>query len=237
MSAVGSGGYSAASNIGRIFFALKPQREREKNVDEIIRELRPKLTHVPGIKIFLQNTPTIRVGDKLTKSQYQLTLQSPDTAELYKAAKTLEAKMQDLPELRDVTSGLQLNNPQVNIRIDRDKSSALGITSRQIEDTLYYAYGSKQVSTIYAPNNQYQVILELEPEYQMDPAALSLLYVRTNSDKLVPLNTISTLTKDVGPLSVNHLGQLPAVTISFDLKTGIALSDAINAVEELAHVT
>ncbi len=237
MSAIGAGGPSVANNVGRIFLSLKPRKEREMNADEIILQLRPKVSQVPGIQMFMQNPPAIRIGGQLTKSQYQLTLQSPDTAELYQSAKSLEEKMQALPELQDVTSDLKLNNPQININIDRDKASALGITSRQIEETLYYAYGSRQVSTIYAPNNQYQVILELEPKYQMDLAALSMLYVRTNSDKLVPLNTIASLTKDVGPLTVNHLGQLPAVTVSFNLKPEIALGDAIKSVEELSHAT
>jgi HAE1 family hydrophobic/amphiphilic exporter-1 len=173
----------------------------------------------------------------LTKSQYQFALQSPDTNELYRSAMQLESKMRALPELQDVTSDLQIKNPQVNVDIDRDKASALGITANQIEDALYYAYGSRQVSTIYAPNNQYQVILELEPEYQMDPSALSMLYIHSNNGQLVPLNTLATLTQDVGPLTVNHLGQLPAVTISFNLKPGVSLGDAVNIVGKLAHTT
>ncbi len=143
--------------------------------------------------------------------------------------------MKALPELQDVTSDLQIKNPQVNIDINRDKASALGITADQVEDALYYAYGSRQVSTIYAPNNQYQVILELEPKYQMDPSALSMLYIHSNTGQLVPLNTLATLTQDVGPLTVNHLGQLPAVTISFNLKPGVALGDAVKVVDKLAR--
>jgi HAE1 family hydrophobic/amphiphilic exporter-1 len=237
MSAVGASGISVANNAGRMFMRLKPRGERELSADEIIQELRPKVSQVPGIMMFMQNLPAIRIGGQLTKSQYQFTLQSPDTGELYRSAMEIESKMRALPQLQDVTSDLQINNPQVNIDINRDKASALGITAQQIEDALYYAYGSRQVSTIYAPNNQYQVILELEPKYQTDPSALSMLYIRSNTGQLVPLNTLATLTRNTGPLTVNHLGQLPAVTVSFNLKPGVSLGDAVNIVEKLAHGT
>ena len=237
MSAVGASGISVANNAGRMFMRLKPRGERELSADEIIQELRPKVSQVPGIMMFMQNLPAIRIGGQLTKSQYQFTLQSPDTGELYHSAMEMESKMRALPQLQDVTSDLQISNPQVNIDINRDKASALGITAQQIEDALYYAYGSRQVSTIYAPNNQYQVILELEPRYQTDPSALSMLYIRSNTGQLVPLNTMATLTRNTGPLTVNHLGQLPAVTVSFNLKPGVSLGDAVNIVEKLAHGT
>ncbi len=237
MSAVGASGISVANNAGRMFMRLKPRSERELSADEIIQELRPKVSQVPGIMMFMQNLPAIRIGGQLTKSQYQFTLQSPDTGELYRSAMEMESKMRALPQLQDVTSDLQINNPQVNIDINRDKASALGITAQQIEDALYYAYGSRQVSTIYAPNNQYQVILELEPKYQTDPSALSMLYIRSNTGQLVPLNTLATLTRNTGPLTVNHLGQLPAVTVSFNLKPGVSLGDAVNIVEKLARGT
>lgn len=237
MSAVGSSGASVANNTGRMFMRLKPRSERKLSADEIIQELRPKVAKVPGIMMFMQNLPAIRIGGTLTKSQYQFTLQSPDTGELYRAAMELEGKMRALPELQDVTSDMQIKNPQVNIDIDRDKASALGVTAQQIEDALYYAYGSRQVSTIYAPNNQYQVILELEPKYQTDPSALSMLYIRSNTGQLVPIDTLATLTRNIGPLTVNHLGQLPAVTISFNLKPGVSLGVAVNVVEKLARTT
>ena len=237
MSAVGASGASVANNTGRMFMRLKPRSERKLSADEIIQELRPKVAKVPGIMMFMQNLPAIRIGGTLTKSQYQFTLQSPDTGELYRAAMELEGKMRALPELQDVTSDMQIKNPQVNIDIDRDKASALGVTAQQIEDALYYAYGSRQVSTIYAPNNQYQVILELEPKYQTDPSALSMLYIRSNTGQLVPIDTLATLTRNIGPLTVNHLGQLPAVTISFNLKPGVSLGVAVNVVEKLARTT
>jgi HAE1 family hydrophobic/amphiphilic exporter-1 len=237
MSAVGSSGMSAANNTGRIFMRLKPFNERRLSADQIIQELRPKVSKVPGIMMFMQNLPSIRIGGTLTKSQYQYTLQSPDTDELYRSATELEGKLKTLPQLQDVTSDLQIKSPQVNVVIDRDKASALGLTAEQIEDALYYAYGSRQVSTIYAPNNQYQVILELEPRYQHDPDALSMLYIHSKTGSLVPLSTVATLTRGLGPLTVNHLGQLPAVTISFNLKPGVALGDAVTVVQKTARTT
>jgi HAE1 family hydrophobic/amphiphilic exporter-1 len=237
MSAVGASGISVANNTGRMFMRLKPRNERQLSADEIIQQLRPKVSQEPGIQMFMQNLPAIRIGGQLTKSQYQFTLQSPDPDELYRRAAELESKMRTLPELQDVTSDMQIKNPQVQIEINRDKASALGLTAQQIEDALYYAYGSRQVSTIYAPNNQYQVILELEPKYQADPTALSMLYIRSSKGQLVPLNTVANLRRDVGPLTVNHLGQLPAVTISFNLKPRVALGDAVNSVNKAARAT
>ncbi|HET6515849.1 MAG TPA: multidrug efflux RND transporter permease subunit [Thermodesulfovibrionales bacterium] len=237
MSAIGASGISVANNTGRIFMRLKPRDERRMSADEIIQKLRPQVATVPGIRMFMQNLPAIRIGGQLTKSQYQFTLQSPDTDLLYKSATELENKMRGLTELQDVTSDMLIKSPQVNVEINRDKASALGLTADQIEDALYYAYGSRQVSTIYAPNNQYQVILELDPKYQSDPAALSMLYVRSNSGQLVPLNTVASLTRSLGPLTVNHQGQLPAVTISFNLKPGVALGDAVKIVGKVSRET
>ena len=231
MSTIGN----PTQNAGRIFIRLKSRDERP-HVERIIQELRPLLSKVPGINAFAQVLPPIRIGGQLTKSQYQFTLQSPDTEELYKYAPMLEAKMRNMAGLQDVTSDLQVKNPQVNVVIDRDKASALGLTADQIENALYSSYSSRQVSTIYAPNNTYQVIVELEPQYQADPNALSLLYVRSPVTSLqVPLNTVATLTKTVGPLTVNHLGQLPAVTLSFNLRPGFALGDAVNEVNSAAR--
>jgi hydrophobic/amphiphilic exporter-1 (mainly G- bacteria), HAE1 family len=237
MSAIGASGISVANNTGRIFMRLKPRDQRDLSADEIIQELRPKVARVPGIGMFMQNLPAIRIGGSLTKSPYQFTMQSPDTGELYRSAIDFESRLRKLPQLQQVTSDLQIKYPQVNVEIDRDKASALGLTAQQIEDALYYAYGSRQVSTIYAPNNQYQVILELEDQYQRDPTALAMLYVHSSGGQLVPLNTVATITKSLGPLTVNHLGQLPAVTISFDLKPGVALGDAVPIVEKLARTS
>jgi HAE1 family hydrophobic/amphiphilic exporter-1 len=230
------GGNAGSLNQGRLFMRLKPRSQRKLNVDEVIQELRPKLASVPGINAYLQNPPPIRIGGQLTKSLYQLTLQSPDTQELYKYAPLLQSRMSELPGFQDVTSDLQIQNPQVNVEIDRDKAQALGITANQIESVLFDAYGSRQISTIYAPNNQYRVIIELEEQYQKEPSALSTLYIRApNVQAPVPLDTVAHLTRTVGPLSVNHLGQLPAVTLSFNLKPGVSLSDAVTEVDRLAR--
>ncbi len=233
MSAIGPAGPSVAINQGRMFMKLKPRNQRP-GIDKIIQELRGKFAAVPGIRVFMQNLPTIRIGGMLTKSQYQYTLESPSTDELYAGAGQMEDKMRTLPGLQDVTSDLEISNPQVNVQIDRDKASSMGVTAQQIENALYTAYGSRQVSTIYAPNNEYQVIMELEPQYQKDPAALSELYIRSNSGQLVPLSEVARLTPGVGPLTVNHLGQIPAVTISFNLKPGYSLSQAVAEVQKAA---
>jgi hydrophobic/amphiphilic exporter-1 (mainly G- bacteria), HAE1 family len=229
---------AAGGNAGRMFVRMKPRSQR-KGALEIIRELRPKLAAVPGINAFPQLLPPIRIGGNLTKSQYQFTLQTPDTNELYSYAPKLETKLRSDPQFRnqlqDVTSDLYVTNPQVNVEIDRDKASALGVTADQIENALYTAYGQRQISTIYAPNNAYRVITELQDQYQKDPSALSLLYVRSSKGQLVPLNAVAKLTRTVGPLTINHLGQLPAVTISFNLRPGVALGDAVNAVGKLAN--
>jgi hydrophobic/amphiphilic exporter-1 (mainly G- bacteria), HAE1 family len=214
---------------------LRPLVAHRLSVNEIIAELRPKLAVVPGIKVYPQNLPPIRIGGTLTKSQYQYSLMSPNTDDLYHSATVLEIKMRQLPGLEDVTSDLQIQNPQVNVEIDRDRAAALGVTAQQIEDALYTAYGSRQVSTIYTPTNEYWVIMELEPQYQLDPAALSLLYIRSSSGPLVPLDTVAHITKSLGPLTVNHIGQLPAVTLSFNLKPGAALGDAVRSVQKLSN--
>ncbi len=233
MSGLGGGGTVSASNAGRIFIRLKPRKERV-SADEFVAKLRPKLAQVPGIKAFVQSRPSISIGGQSTKSLYQFTLQSTNTAELYQSAPKLEARLKELPGFIDVASDLQLANPKVSVDIDRDKAASLGLTVRQIEDSLYTAYGSRQVSTIYAPNNQYRVILEVLPEYQSDPDALSMMYVRATTGKLVPLDTVAKFNDTVGPMTVTHLGQLPSVTISFNLETGYALGDAVELVKDAA---
>ena len=237
MSSAGAGGASSSGNQGRLFVRLKPRSERKLHVDQVIQQLRPKLAQVPGIMAFPQNPPPVRLGGTLTKSLYQFTLQSPDIDELYENAPKLEAKLRELPMLQDVTSDLQIKNPQVNVEIDRDKASALGITATQFQTALQAAYSSQQITTIYAPNNQYRVLMELEPEYQRDPASLSLLYIRSSGNQLVPLRTVSKLSQNVGPLSVNHLGQLPAVTLSFNTRPDVSLGTAVDAVNKAARDT
>jgi HAE1 family hydrophobic/amphiphilic exporter-1 len=234
MSNVGGRG-GGTSNQGNVFIRLKPRGERKRTPEQIIEGLRPKLAQIPGVRAFLQVPPSINVGGSVSKAQYQFTLQGVDTDELYENAQKLEAKMRDLPGLQDVTSDLLIKNPQVDVEIDRDRASALGVTAQQIEAALQSSYSSSQISTIYTPNNQYQVILELLPEYQLDPHALSMLYVRSSSGRLVPLGSVATISQSLGPASVNHLGQLPAVTISFNLKPGTALGGAVESVQQLAR--
>jgi len=235
MSSVGAAGTRVGSNSGFMFMKLKPRHERRMNADQIIQSLRPKVMSVPGIMMFMQNPPPIRLEATFSKAQYQFVLQSPDTEELYTHAAAFEAKLRGLQMLQEVTSDLQIKNPQVNLEIDRDRAAALGITAQQIEESLYSAYGARQVSTIYSPTNQYRVVMELAPQYQMDPSALGMLYVRSNTGQLAPLSSLATLKMGLGPLSVNHLGQITAVTISFNLKPGAPLGDAVAAIEKEAQ--
>ncbi|MEH2229811.1 MAG: efflux RND transporter permease subunit [Nostoc sp.] len=236
-SSVGAGGPNASANAGRILIELKPRHERHLNADEVVQELRPKLSVVPGIKVFLQNPPAINVGGQQTKAQYQFTLQTPNIQELYQYAPALEEKLRSLSDLQDVNSDLQIKNPQIKVDINRDQASALGLTANQIETALSNAYGTRQVSTIYAPDSQYQVIMGVEPKYQQNANALDLLSVRAPSGQLVPLNAVATLSKDVGPLTINHKGQLASVTFSFNLKPGVSLGNVTGKIEELARQT
>ena len=224
----------AGQNSGRIFMTLVDRKDRP-SAEQIIQELRPKLAQVPGVNAFMQIPPPVRLGGRLTKSEFALTLQSADTDELYQYAPKFEAELAKSSLLQDVSSDLQIKNPQVNVDIDRDKASSLGVTAYQIEDALASAYGSRQISTILSPTNQYRVIMELLPEYQLDPAALSMLYIHSSQNgALVPLSAVATLRSTVGPLTVTHQGQGPAVTISFNLKPGVALSDATKVVNTAA---
>jgi HAE1 family hydrophobic/amphiphilic exporter-1 len=237
LSSAGPRGNVAIGNSGIVLAQLKPRSERRHSADEIIQQLRPQLAKVPGIRVFLQVPPPIRLGGSLTKSQYQYTLQDADTAELYRYAPILEQKVRQLPQVQDVTSDMQLSNPQLNVALNRDRAAALGISTQKIEDALYTAYGTRQISTIYAANNQYQVIMELAPEFQANPSAIGMLYVRSQGGELVPLGSLGRVSPGTGPLTVVHQGQLPAVSISFNLRPGVALGDAVAAVNALARKT
>ncbi|MGA2222065.1 MAG: efflux RND transporter permease subunit [Verrucomicrobiia bacterium] len=237
MSAAGGGPTSQGMNSGFMFILLKPRDQRRSSVDQYIERLRPRLAAIPGIQAYPQNPPPIQISATFTKAQYQFTLQGPDTKELFDRTTRMVAKLEALPELRDVTTDVQIKNPQVSVDINRDKASALRVTATQIEDALYAAYATRQVSTILTPNNQYRVIVELKPEYQADPSVLSMLYVRSSTGQLVPLDTVAKLTRDYGPLVINHFGQLPAATISFNLKPGVSIGDAVAAVDRVARET
>jgi len=231
MSSIGAGGSTVSGNSGRIFMHLKPRSQRP-HVDQVIQELRRKFLTVPGINAYLQNPPLIRTGGFLSKSLYQFTLQGPDLQELYHWAPIIKDSMASLEGFQDVTTDLLISSPQVLVEIDRDKAHALGISADQIENALYDAYGQRQVSTIYAAVNQYWVIMELMPEFQRDPAALSELYIRSTGGQLTPLRTVAKISRGVGPLTVNHFGQLPSVTISFNLAPGVSLGTAVDAVQK-----
>jgi hydrophobic/amphiphilic exporter-1 (mainly G- bacteria), HAE1 family len=228
----GGGGGGARLNI-----ELKPRDQRSLTADQVIEELRPRLSRIPGIRVFLSNPPAIRIGGMMTRSQYQYTLQDPDTEELYRVAPAFEAALRNVDGIQDVTSDLQLRNPQIDVQLDRDQIASLGLTVDQVELALTSAYGTRQVSQIFAADDQYQVILQVAPQFQRDPAALSLLYVTAPGNRLVPLSAVLKTQQTVGPLSVNHTGQLPSVTLSYNLKPGVALGDAVARVEETARQT
>jgi HAE1 family hydrophobic/amphiphilic exporter-1 len=224
------------SNTGMFFLRLK-DRDQRPHVDEVMQKLRPQLAKVGDLRVFLQNPPPIRIGGMMTKSQYQYTLQGPNTQELYKSTQELETKLSQLPDLVDVTTDLQLKNPRVHIDIDRDKASALGIDVASVEQALSSAYSARQVSTIMAPNNAYKVIVKVADEFQTDPNLLTMLHVRSKDGRLIPLDELASLKQTVGPLTVNHFGQLPATTVSFSVRPGVSLGDAVNEVSETAHKT
>jgi hydrophobic/amphiphilic exporter-1 (mainly G- bacteria), HAE1 family len=225
-------------NLGQIVVHLKPRGDRKELVGEIIERLRPQLAEVAGMEVYIQNPPTIRIGGQVSKSLYQYSMQSPDKEALYAAARKLRSALAELPGLQDVTSDLEVSSPQVSVEIDRDKAAALGVTANQIESAFYDAYGPRWVSTIYAPVNEYKVLLELAPQFQADPSALSLLYFKgSTTGPVVPLDTLATARQQVGPQTVNHYGQLPAVTVSFGLAPGASLGDVLTRVREVATNT
>ena len=230
MSFIGASGSSSLMNLGRIFIRLRPRSERPP-AETVIADLRTKLSVVPGVRVYPQVLPTIRIGGQITKALYQYTLQDADLQELYHWAPRLYDRLQQLPGLQDVNTDLQITSPQVVVDIDRNRAARLGVTAEQIENALGTAYGSRQVSTIYTPSNQYWVILEVDPKHQQDPTALGRLHVRSTGGQLVPLGSVASLRPGVGPLVVTHLGQLPSVTISFNPKPGVSLSDAVAQVQ------
>jgi HAE1 family hydrophobic/amphiphilic exporter-1 len=232
MSSVGFGGI----NSGRVFARLKPMGQRKLTPEQIIEKLRPKLDAIPGMRTYLQNPPLVRIGGMVSRSLYQYTLQAPDIGVLYRAAAGFEQEMRHVPGLRDVNSDLQISSPEVIVDVDRDRASALGLTADDVERTLFNAYGARQVSTIYTPTNDYMVILELLPKYLLDPGRLHMLYINANH-KLLALDSLAKMHTDVAALAVSHLGQLPAVTISFDLLPGVSLGDAVDRVQALARET
>src|SRR5205085_5781108 len=217
----------------RLQLTLKPRDERAGAAD-IVQELRGKLSRVPGITAFASVPPAIQIGGRRSKSQYQFTMQASDVNALYAGAAKLLAAAEKSDQLQDVTSDMENANPQVEVQIDRARAAAFGVTADQIEGSLYDAYGSRQVSTIYTPSNEYNVIIELLPQYQQDLSALGLLFIRSQNGSLVPLKTLATLKKSAGPVTINHSGQMPSVTISFNLAPSASLGAATAEMQRLA---
>jgi len=234
MSSVGARGSRGGTNLGNMYVRLTPRAERTRSADQVAADLKRKLGDVPGMRTFVRLPPPIRIGGNQTKSEYQLSLQSSDIETLYELAPKLEAELKKSEHLTDVTSDLQLENPTLEVNINRDRAAALGLSPAGIEDALYSAYGSRQVSTILASNASYQVILELDPRTQQDAESLEQLYLRSQTGTLVPISAVSSLSHSVGPLTVTHAGQLPAVTLSFNVAPGHSLGDAVATVQASA---
>ncbi len=233
LSSVGGGGRASTGNNGRLIIRLVDRSERP-HVDVVMRQLQAEAAVVPGMQTFFRNPPPISIGGVRSSSSYQITLQGTDIAQLYTAARGFEAKMREVSLIEGVSSDLQIGNPQVSVDINRERASALGVSAGQIERALYNAYGSRQVSTIFTQANQYFVIMELKPEYQRDVEALKQLFVRSDNGALVPLGAVASFSRGLGPLSVQRVGQLPAVTISYNLRSGVALGTAVDEVQRLA---
>jgi HAE1 family hydrophobic/amphiphilic exporter-1 len=234
--------FTSDSGRGNINIDLKPRDQRKgMTADMVIEELRPKLNRVPGVRVSLTNPPAIRIGGGPGggggRGGYQIALQDPDTDELYRVAPGFEAALRDVPGLQDVQSDLQLRTPQLSVDLDREQIAALGLTVDQVQSALSNAYSQRQISQIYAPDDEYQVMMQVAPEYQQNPAALSMLYVAAPGGKLVPLSAVVTTRQTVGPQSINHIGQLPSVTLSFNLQPGVALGDALGRIQQLARDT
>ncbi len=234
VSSFGSGvGFMGGQNSGMVFFDVKEDKHRPK-INVIIGQLEQEFMKIPGLMVFLQSPPLITLGQEEDRSQYSVALEDADTAELYKWAPVLEAKLRSIPQLTDIFSDLRLSSPRLDVHIDRNLALALGVNPDAIANTLYDAYGNRRVTTITAASDQYDVILEVLPQYQRDPAALRDLYIRSSQGKMVPLSAVTDLQQTVAPLSVNHIGQLPAVNFQFNLKPGVALSEATKLIDQAA---
>ncbi len=231
-SFIGVDGTNTTINSGRIQVNLKPLAERSRSASDIIRDLQPKLAKVEGITLFMQPVQDLTVEDRVSRTQFQYSLEDANPEELDSWVPQLVAKLQTLPQLRDVASDQQSGGLQAQLVIDRDTASRLGITPQAIDDTLYDAFGQRQVSTMFTQLNQYHVILEVEPKYQRSPDALKEIYVRSTNGTQVPLSTFTHFEQQTVDLAINHQGQFPATTLSFNLAPGIALGDAVAAIEQ-----
>jgi HAE1 family hydrophobic/amphiphilic exporter-1 len=233
-SSVGSSS-AGGENSGRMFIGLKPLRERQASVAVVIQRLRDQLNRLPSLNVYMQPIQNLQVGGRSAKSLYQVTLQGTDLAQLNQLAPQVADRLGKLKELQDVTSDLQIHSPQIFVDIDRNRAAALGITTDEIRSTLYGAFGSRQISTIYEPSNDYEVILEVAPEFQHDEDTLSSIYIHSAGGQLVPLDSLVSIRRQAGPLSVNHQSQLPSVTISFNLAPGVSLGEAVDQINRTEH--
>ncbi|MGN1286976.1 MAG: efflux RND transporter permease subunit, partial [Bradyrhizobium sp.] len=231
-STVGSGGPNPTANYGRLFIALKPQKMRD-SATVVVGRLRQKAREIPGMQAFFQSIQNLNIGGRISKSQYQYVMQSGDTEALYRLAPEMRDKIEKIPGLLDVTTDLYIKNPQMTVDIDREKAAVYGVTVDQVRNQLYNAYGARQVGTIYMPSNDYQIILEVQPQFRVDPSDLSKLYMKTANGQTIPLDAVAKLVPTVGPLQINHQGQQPAVTISFNLAPGNSLGYAVDKITEL----
>jgi HAE1 family hydrophobic/amphiphilic exporter-1 len=231
-STVGSGGPNPTANYGRLFIGLKPKNERD-SAPVVMARLRQKALQVPGLQAFFQGIQNLNIGGRPSKSQYQYTLQSGDTDSLYRVAPEMREKIAQVPGLQDVTTDLYIKNPQLTVDIDREKAAVYGVTADQIRNQLFNAYGARQVGTIYMPSNDYQIILEVQPKFRVDPTDLSKLYVKTANNQTIPLDAVAKMVPTVGPLQINHQGQQPAVTISFNLAPGTSLGYAVDQITRI----
>jgi hydrophobe/amphiphile efflux-1 (HAE1) family protein len=229
----GAYSYNPTENTGRVFMQLKPHHEREVTSDQVIQRLRPKVAAVQDAKFFMQSGQDISIGGRLSRTQYQYTLTDTDTDELNHWAPIVEAAMRKLPELQDVASDQQIAAPHLSIDIDRDAASRLGVSASLIDETLYDAFGQRQVATMYTATNQYKVILEVKPEFQNDPTALSKIYVPGPNGVQVPLSSFARFTNTLEPLLISHQGQFPAVTLSFNLAPGVAIGQAVEKIQAM----
>jgi multidrug efflux pump len=228
----GGGGRGTTANTGRGFISLKPREERKISADEVITRLRPKLAQVPGATLYLQAVQDVRLGGRISNAQYQFTLQSDDLELLNTWAPRLVRAIREMPELRDVSSDQQNRGLEVPVVIDRATAARLGVSTRMIDETLYDAFGQRQVSTIYRSLNQYHVVMELEPRYWERPDSLSNIYVRSTGGQTVPLTAVTKFQTGTGPIQVNHQGLFPSVTVFFNLAPNVALGDAVTAIDE-----
>jgi len=224
--------FVGGGNTGRMFAALKPNNQRKENADQIIGRLRGKTAHIPGGTLFMQPVQDLRLGGRASSSQYQYTLQGEDTRELLEWAPRVLAKLRTIPQVTDVNTDLQNKGLEASLVIDRSTASRLGVSPQAIDSALYDAFGQRFVSTIYTPLNQYHVVMEVDTPFMQTPEGLRHIYVRSNTGNLVPLSGFTRLERRNTALSVNHQGQQPSVTLSFNLPVGVALGDAVEAIDK-----